>query len=122
MDEYLVEMNDLRRQIARLKFEKADLAIIEELEAQLRILRAIYDATGRLFSAGEEDEELQARFREHDLGDWNFENVYFYVYEEAIKIDPGNHDLASRVSVHDFRAAIASQGDGAKPGPRKARQ
>jgi len=106
MDEYVVEMNDLRRQIARLKFERADLVIIEELEAQLRILRAIYDAAWQLFSSGETDRGLQARLRERDFGDWTFENVYFYVYEEAIKIDPGERDLASRISAQDYRAAL----------------
>src|ERR1700682_3614480 len=53
MDEYLLEINDLRRRIAKLKFENASVVIIEELEAQLRILRATYESATRLFSAGE---------------------------------------------------------------------
>ncbi len=106
MDEYLVEINDLRRQIGRLKFERADLRLIEELEAQLRILSALYDATGRLFSEGMSDVNLQARFRERGLGDWTFDNVYYYVYEETMKIDPGTHDLASRISIRDYRSGL----------------
>jgi hypothetical protein len=51
MDEYMLEINDLRRRIAKLKFENASVVIIEELEAQLRILRAIYDSATGLFSA-----------------------------------------------------------------------
>src|SRR5438094_687502 len=46
MDEYVLEINDLRRRIAKLKSERASLTIIEELEAQLRILKAIYDSAG----------------------------------------------------------------------------
>ena len=41
MDEYLLEINELRRRIAKLKFDHGSVVIIEELEAQLRILRAI---------------------------------------------------------------------------------
>jgi len=55
MDEYLLEINDLRRRIAKLKFERASMTIIEELEAQLRILKAIYDSATALYAAGEKD-------------------------------------------------------------------
>ena len=104
MDEYTIEMNDLRRQIAKLKFERADLALIEELEAQLRILRAIYDATLGLF--GEPSALLARRLRERGLGDWTFDNVYSYVYEEAVSLDPGEHDLAFQIQSHDYRAHL----------------
>lgn len=106
MDEYMVEMNDLRRRIARLKLDRASVALIEELEAQLRILKAIYDSTCRLFSAGEGDRRLQTSFHRHELGNWTFENVYFYVYEEAVALDAQGHDLASRIESHDYRAAL----------------
>jgi len=106
MDEYMVEMNDLRRQIARLKFRRAEQTIIAELEAQLRILKAIYDATWQLFSTGQSDSDLRASFKGRDLGDWNFPNVYFYVYEEAMQIELGEHDLASRIGRHDFRTPL----------------
>jgi hypothetical protein len=33
MDEYMLEINELRRRIAKLKFERASVTIIEELEA-----------------------------------------------------------------------------------------
>lgn len=106
MDEYLVEINDLRRQIAKLKFQQADQVIIDELEAQLRILKAIYDATWQLFNQGQNDTGIKTSFRERDLGAWSFPNVYFYVYEEAMKIEPGEHDLASRIGTHNFRAPL----------------
>ena len=75
----MVEINELRRRIAKLKFERASVTIVEELEAQLRILRSIYDSATALFAAGETDRRLQASFRDRQLGNWTFENVYFYV-------------------------------------------
>src|SRR5947209_15287584 len=106
MDEYTLEISELQRRIAKLKFDRAPLDVIEELEAQLRILKAIYDATWALFQRGEPDAELRARFRALDFGAWTFDNVYFYVYEEAVKLDPAGHDLASRIGEHDYRAPL----------------
>lgn len=104
MDEYTIEMNDLRRQIAKLKVERAALRLIEDLEAQLRILRAIYSATVQLYA--EKTALLTRRLRERGLGDWTFENVYSYVYEEAVSLDPGDHDLASQIQAQDYRAHL----------------
>ena len=108
MDEYLLEINDLRRRIAKLKFERASITIIEELEAQLRILKAIYDSATELFAAGEKDGRLQASFRDRQLGNWTFENVYFYVYDQAVALEPGGHDLATLILRHDYLAALKS--------------
>src|SRR3984893_3146736 len=94
MDEYMLEINDLRRRIAKLKFERGSVVIIEELEDQLRILKAIYDSATGLFSAGEQDRRLQPGFRERQLGSWTFENVYFYVYEQAVALEPDRQELA----------------------------
>lgn len=107
MDEYLLEINDLRRRIAKLKFERASVTIIEELEAQLRILRAIYDSATALFAAGE-DTRLQAGFRDRQLGNWTFENVYFYVYEQAVALEPDGHDLATLIWHYDYAAPLLS--------------
>jgi hypothetical protein len=109
MDEYLLEMNELRRRIAKLKFERASITIIEELEAQLRILKAIHDSATELFAAGEKDQRLQVSFREHQLGSWTFENVYFYVYEQAVALEPDGHDLATLIWHHDYLAPLRSR-------------
>jgi DNA mismatch repair ATPase MutS len=108
MDEYLLEINDLRRRIAKLKFERASITIIEELEAQLRILKAIRDSATELFAAGEKDSRLQVSFRERELGTWTFENVYFYVYEQAVALEPDGHDLATLIWHHDYLAPLRS--------------
>jgi hypothetical protein len=106
MDEYTLEINELRRRIAKLKFDRAPLEIIEELEAQLRILKSIYDATWSLFQVGEQDGRLRGRFEELAFGAWTLHNVYFYVYEEAVGLDPAGHDLASRIAEHDYLASL----------------
>ena len=102
----MLEISDLRRRIAKLKFERASVTIIEELEAQLRILRSIYDSATALFAAGETDRRLQAGFRERQLGSWTFENVYFYVYEQAVALEPDGHDLATLIWHHDYAAPL----------------
>jgi len=109
MDEYVLEINDLRRRIAKLKFEHASITIIEELEAQLRILKAIYDSATELFAAGEKDGRLQAGFRQRELGSWTFENVYFYVYEQAVSLEPDGHDLATLIWHHDYVEPLRSR-------------
>jgi hypothetical protein len=108
MDEYLLEINDLRRRIAKLKFERASVVIIEELEAQLRILKAIYDSANGLYTAGQEDRRLQAAFRERQLGSWTFDNVYFYVYEAAVALEPDGHDLATLIWHQDYASPLLS--------------
>lgn len=102
----MLEINDLRRRIAKLKFERASVTIIEELEAQLRILRSIYDSATALFAAGETDGRLRASFRDRQLGNWTFENVYFYVYEQAVALEPDGHDLATLIWHHDYAAPL----------------
>src|SRR3982074_1220258 len=101
MDEYMLEINEMRRRIAKLKFERASVTIIEELEAQLRILRSIYDSATALFTAGQSYRWLQTAFRDRQLGNWTFENVYFYVYEQAVALEPEGHDLATLIWRHD---------------------
>ena len=108
MDEYVLEINDLRRRIATLKFERASLTIIEELEAQLRILKAIYDSAGALFAAGENDRRLRTSFAEQERGDWTFVNVYAYVYNQAVALEPEGHDLATLIWHHDYVAPLLS--------------
>ncbi len=104
----MLEINDLRRRIAKLKFERASVVIIEELEAQLRILKALYDSATGLFSAGERNPRLQSGFRERQLGSWTFENVYFYVYEQAVALEPDGHDLATLIWQYDYAAPLLS--------------
>lgn len=106
MDEYTVEINDLRRRIAKLKFERASQTIIEELEAQLRILKAIYDSAAGLYAAGERDPRLQVGLDDQQLGSWTFDNVYAFVYEQAVALEPDGQDLATVIWHHDYAAPL----------------
>ena len=106
MDEYTLEINDLRRRIAKLKFERASLTIIEELEAQLRILKAIYDSASALFAAGEKDPRLPAGLNEQQFGAWSLDNVYSYVYEQAVALDADGQDLATMIWHHDYAGPL----------------
>jgi hypothetical protein len=106
MDEYMVEINDLRRRIARLKFDHADQTIIDELEAQLRILKAIYDSANTLFAEGERNGRLQAAFQVQGRGSWVFDDVYAYVYDEAVAIEPDGQDLATLIWHHDYASPL----------------
>ena len=108
-DEYLLEINELRRRIVKLKLARGPKAVIEELEAQLRILQALYDAAWRLYEYGASHRAAPARFEERSLGDWTFRNVYSYIYEEAVQLDLEGRDLASRITGHDFRASLLSE-------------
>ena len=102
----MVEINDLRRRIARLKFEHADQIVIDELEAQLRILRAIYDSANSLFVEGERNGRLQAAFQVQGRGNWIFDDVYAYVYDEAVAIEPDGQDLATLIWHHDYASPL----------------
>jgi hypothetical protein len=106
MDEYQIEINDLRRRIAKLKFERASITLIEELEVQLRILKAIYDSAASLFVAGERDERLQTGLRDQEFGNWTFDAVYAYVYEQAVALEPDRQDLATLIWHHDYAAPL----------------
>jgi hypothetical protein len=108
MDEYVLEINDLRRRIAKLKFERAPVTIIEELEAQLRILKAIYDSASELYAAGEADPRLRDSFRQRELGDWNFDSVYAFVYDQAVALDPDGHDLSKLIWHQDYASLLLS--------------
>ncbi len=111
MDEYELEITQLRRRIAGLKFRRADPILIHELEQELRILEAIYRATWRTFEAGEGRSQLRSRFQDLDLGVWTFENVYSYVYDEAVRLEPAG-DLATAIERHDYVAPLRDRAAG----------
>jgi hypothetical protein len=69
-------------------------------------LRAIYDSATSLFAAGEANVKLQAGLRKQEFGSWTFDDVYAYVYERAVEIDPDGQDLASLIWHHDFTAPL----------------
>ncbi len=110
MDEYQLEIQSIRSTLARLRADEADPELIEEYEAELRILMALYQAATELLEAGWKDERLRVILTDLDFGDWTMENVYSFVYDAALDMDESGHDLAARVGQTDFvRALLAAE-------------
>ncbi len=106
MDEYQLEIQSIRSTLTKLRADEADPELIEEYEAELRILLALYAAATDVYQAGLDDLQLRAILEELDFGTWTMENVYSFVYEAALDMDESGHDLAARVSQTDFVGAI----------------
>jgi hypothetical protein len=106
MDEWQVEMSEIKRRLHELEQQKGDPVIIDELEAQLRILQSFYATAWRLFDAGEEDAGLRQEFERIGWGEWTFQNVYSYVYERAMEVEPGRRELSSLVPELDYAGMI----------------
>ena len=66
-----------------------DPEIIAELEAELRILRALYSTSLDVFEEGQADAEVRGGFRRMGYGQWSLANVYSFVYERSMEIEPG---------------------------------
>ncbi|MGH7723063.1 MAG: hypothetical protein ACRENL_09590 [Candidatus Dormibacteria bacterium] len=106
MDEYQLEIEAIRSTLTRLRADEADPELIEEYEAELRILVALYTAATETLGAGHRDARLRSVLAELELGDWTMENVYAFVYDAALDMDESGHDLAARVGQTDFVAAL----------------
>ena len=106
MDEYQLEINDVRRTLARLKADKADEALIEEYEAELRNLRALYQAATETLEAGRSDPRLRAALAELGFGEWTLQNVYSFVYEAAMAAEDDTRDLANVITHTDYAASL----------------
>ena len=102
MDEWQLEMQEIRRRLADLKAHDGDPVIIDELEAELRILNSFYQTSINVFEAGKRDVEAQRGLEAERWGDWSFGNVYSYVYEKAMELDPGRRELSSLVPGQDY--------------------
>jgi hypothetical protein len=112
MDEWQLEMEEIKRALAGLKARHGDPVVIEELEAELRILQSLYITAWRLFDAGAEDSDLRIDFRATGMGEWTFDNVYSFVYEIAIKLELGSRELSSLVPEVDYEDLIRQAASG----------
>jgi hypothetical protein len=106
VDEYQIEIRALRRTLARLKAEKAREELIEEYEAELRILVAPYRAATETFERGQTTPELRRALAEIGFGDWTLTNVYSFVYEAAMDAEPDGRDLANVITHTDYPASL----------------
>ena len=91
MDDYQKEIADLETQVERLVEEEGDARTIAELSMQLEILKAIYARASDLFQRGLKDEGLRYGLRIQGYGDWTIDNVYAFVYERSVELEPKVH-------------------------------
>ena len=91
MDDYQKEIADLETQVEQLVEEEGDAKTIAELSMQLEILKAIYTRTTDLFQRGRHDEGLRYGLRIQGYGDWTLDNVYAFVYERSVELEPKAH-------------------------------
>jgi hypothetical protein len=95
-------MEEIERNLVGLRARDGDLAVIDELEAELRILKSLYVTAEDLFDEGLEDPRLRRDFERLGLGGWNFQNVYTFVYERALELETGRRELSSLVREQDY--------------------
>jgi hypothetical protein len=108
VDEYQIEIRQIRRTLARLKAEKAREELIEEYEAELRILVALYQAATETFEFGARWPSLPRALSELGFGEWTLTNVYSFVYEAAMDAEPDGRDLANVITHTDYAASLAA--------------
>ena len=91
MDDYQKEIADLETQVEQLVEAEGDARTIAELSMQLDILKAIYARATDLFGRGKKDEGLRYGLRIQGYGDWTLDNVYAFVYERSVELEPQAH-------------------------------
>jgi hypothetical protein len=91
VDAYQKEIADLETQVDQLVEEEGDAKTIAELSMQLEILRAIYARATDLYKRGLKDDGLRYGLRIQGYGDWTIDNVYAFVYERSVELEPNAH-------------------------------
>jgi hypothetical protein len=91
VNDYQKEIADLETQIDQLVEAEGDPKTIAELSMQLEILKAIYARATDLLERGKKDQGLSYGLRIQGYGDWTLDNVYAFVYERAVELEPQPH-------------------------------
>jgi len=91
VDDYQKEIADLEAQVEQLVEQQGDAKTIAELSMQLEILKAIYARATDLLQRGQKDEDLRYGLRIQGYGDWTIDNVYAFVYERSVELEPKAH-------------------------------
>ncbi|TMB91573.1 MAG: hypothetical protein E6J45_05300 [Chloroflexi bacterium] len=106
MDEYQLEIQSVQQALARLRSQEAAADLIDEYEAELRNLKALYRATVETFSAGEDDRRMRDALTLLGFGGWTLANVYAFVYDLSVDIEPDGRELAAVVDDTDFAGSL----------------
>jgi hypothetical protein len=91
VDDYQKEIADLETQVEQLVEADGDAKTIAELSMQLEVLKALYARATDLFQRGLKDEGLRYGLRIQGYGDWTIDNVYAFVYERSVELEPKAH-------------------------------
>jgi hypothetical protein len=103
VDDYQKEIADLEAQVDHLVEQEGDARTIAELSMQLEILKAIYARAIDLYQRGLKDEGLRYGLRIQGYGDWNMDNVYAFVYERSVELEPRAHSaFVGGIKAADF--------------------
>jgi len=109
VDDYQKEIADLETQVDQLVAEEGDARTIAELSMQLEILRAIYARTTDLYQRGVKDDGLRYGLRIQGYGDWTIDNVYAFVYERSVELEPNPHGaFVGGIKAADFALMLNS--------------
>jgi hypothetical protein len=109
VDDYQKEIADLETQVEQLVEAEGDARTIAELTMQLEILKAIYSRAVDLLKRGEKDEGLRYGLRIQGYGDWNLDNVYAFVYERSVELEPRAHNaFVGGIQTTDFALLLNS--------------
>ena len=109
MDDYQKEIADLETQVEQLVEEEGDAKTITELSMQLEILKAIYARASDLYQRGQKDEGLRYGLRIQGYGDWILDNVYAFVYERSVELEPKAHSaFVGGIKATDFALMLNS--------------
>lgn len=104
MDEYQIEIREVRRTLARVRAAQARPEVIEEYEAELRNLVALYEAATDTLN--NRDPRLPGALEELGFGPWELTNVYSFVYEAAMDAELDGRDLANVITHTDYASSI----------------
>jgi hypothetical protein len=109
VDDYQKEIADLEAQVEQLVEADGDARTIAELTMQLEILKAIYSRALDLLTRGRMDETLRYGLRIQGYGDWNLDNVYAFVYERSVELEPRAHGaFVGGIKATDFALLLNS--------------
>jgi len=107
VDDYQKEIADLEAQVEQLVEAEGDAKTITELSMQLEILKAIYARALDVYGRGESDEGLRYGLRIQGYGDWTLDNVYAFVYERAVELEPrAHHAFVGGIKEADFELML----------------
>lgn len=104
MDDYSKEITDLQAQIEEMEeTDEPDREHLADLRMQIEILKLLYFRARELYAAGDADPDVRTGLTLHGYGEWDFDNVYAFVYEKVVELPAdGHHSFVGEIKEADF--------------------